>query len=386
MKLDLAGYLSKQAIDAPSAPLFSRWRRRPRIWILGALLTLLVSLVMIMPSLISAAYLAAGTRALADSAAPAEHERAAQAAAYLKQALAWSPSSPDIYRALAQSYLRLNQPKEAIDALERAYRLRPESLLIQQELAQAYEAGGQTRRADALWAALGASAPEFLALGEQARAAGRATEALAWYDRAARLTPDLPSSIWYYRALALSNQGVREQAFEALRHATDDDKGWISPQTRFQAWRMWGNLLYNRRRFAEAKTALQKAITLFPADNRLQPALSDAYHFLGLAEWNMDRHNEAMQSLEKAVALNVESPWAHISYGILLYLHDRRHAPTTEAEFAAALKLRPGDAEVWKQLVSFWRRSGEIQRAEALCQEAQGTGVASALKQECPTR
>jgi cytochrome c-type biogenesis protein CcmH/NrfG len=150
MKLDLAGYLSKQAIDAPSAPLVSRWRRRPGIWVLGTLLTLLVSLVVVIPTLISAAYLAAGTRALANSAA--ERERTAQAAAYLKRALAWSPSNPDIYRGLAQSYLRLNQPQDAIDALERAYRLRPESLLIQQELAQAYEAGRQVRRADAVWA------------------------------------------------------------------------------------------------------------------------------------------------------------------------------------------------------------------------------------------
>jgi tetratricopeptide (TPR) repeat protein len=386
MKLDLAGYLSKQAIDAPSAPLFSRWRRRPRIWVLEALLTLLVSLVAIMPSLISAAYLAAGTRALADSAAPAGPERAAQAAADLKQALAWSPSNPDIYRVLAQSYLRLNQPQEAIDALERAYRLRPESLLIQQELAQAYEAVGQTRRADALWAALGASAPEFLALGEQARVAGRATEALAWYDRAARAQPDLLGSVWYFRALALSNQGEKMQAFDALWRATDADVGWSTPQVRFQAWRLWGTWLYDRQRFVEAKTALQKAIEIYPADDRLRPALSDAYRFLGLAEWNMSRQNEAVQSLEKAVELNVESPWAHISYGTVLYLHDRRQTPTAEAEFAAALKLRPGDPEVWRQLVSFWRRSGEIQRAEALCRQAETTGVGLALKAECPAQ
>ncbi len=386
MKLDLAGYLSKQAIDAPSAPLFSRWRRRPRIGVLGTLLTLLVSLVMIMPSLISAAYLAAGAHALADSAAPAEHERTAQAAAYLKQALAWSPSNPDIYRSLAQSYLRLNQPQEAIDALERAYRLRPESLLIQQELAQAYEVGGQTRRADALWAALGASAPEFLALGEQARVAGRATEALAWYDRAARAQPDLRGSVWYFRALALSNQGEKMQAFDALWRATDADVGWSTPQVRFQAWRLWGTWLYDRQRFVEAKTALQKAIEIYPVDDRLRPALSDAYRFLGLAEWNMSRQNEAVQSLEKAVELNVESPWAHISYGTVLYLHDSRQTPTAEAEFAAALKLRPGDPEVWRQLVSFWRRAGEMQRAEALCRQARATGVGIALKVECPAQ
>jgi tetratricopeptide (TPR) repeat protein len=199
MRLDLLHYLPKHTIDAPISPLHSRRRHIPIVWAAGTILFVLVVFVATLPSLISAAYLAAGTRALADAAHPAE--RATQSVDYLKQALAWSPSNPDIYRALADSYLRLDQPQFAIDALEQAYRLRPESLLIRQELAQAYDAGGRVKQADALWESMGVTSNRMIAIGDDFFAQHRYGDALNWYTRAVRSPTNLAFDQLFRRAV-----------------------------------------------------------------------------------------------------------------------------------------------------------------------------------------
>ncbi|HEX5692631.1 MAG TPA: tetratricopeptide repeat protein, partial [Roseiflexaceae bacterium] len=120
-------------------------------------------------------YVAAGARLLEAQADPAE------AARLFERARDWTPQDPHTERLLAQAYLRLNQPQAAIQALERAYRRQPESILIRQELARAYEANGQSERAEAMWASLGMSGTAMIEQGKQAGAQGWTDEALRWY-------------------------------------------------------------------------------------------------------------------------------------------------------------------------------------------------------------
>src|SRR5262245_18388078 len=125
MRPELSHYLPRVVIDAPISSLHRRLPRISIAWMIGLALVGLAALVALLPGLLAARYLACG-----ESLLPGDAPRAA---ASFQQALHWSPNDPDIYRALARSYLQLNQPLQAIDALEHAYRLRPESLLIRQE-------------------------------------------------------------------------------------------------------------------------------------------------------------------------------------------------------------------------------------------------------------
>jgi len=379
MKFDLAEYLPRNAAGR-SATWNPHWRQpRALVWGVGALLLTLFLLIAIFPTLISRWYLETGARLL-DTGGDI-----AQAARLFERARDWSPSDPEIDRALARAYVRLEQPQEAIEALERAYRHQPESLLIRQELAQAYEADGQMQRADALWSSLALSGREMLAQGEQARKAGRLAEALAWYNRATRAQPELSSSIEYFRAVVLYDQGQRESAFQALEGATRSDQGWLSSRIRFQAWHTWGTWLYELHRVAEAETAFEQAVKIAPDDQQLRPLLSESYRFLGLTQWDQGQLDQALVSLEKAVALNTRSPWAHIHYGKVLYLQNHAHASATEAQFSAALKLYPENAMIWKNVYDFWRWVGEARHAESLCARAHAAGLSAVLSQECQT-
>ena len=160
MRLDLSPCLPKLVIDAPIRSL-SRWPRRTTIaWVAGLGLAGLAAL---QPALISAHYLTTGNVVVASAAAGA--------AGAFQPALSWSPDDPEIHSTLTEAYLHLDQPRKAIDTLERAFQLQLENLLLQQKLAQAFEVGGQMQRADEVLMALGVSAHEVRALGEQARRA-----------------------------------------------------------------------------------------------------------------------------------------------------------------------------------------------------------------------
>jgi Tetratricopeptide repeat/Ca-dependent carbohydrate-binding module xylan-binding len=205
MRLDLSHYLPKSAIDAPIHSLH-RWPRRTTIaWAVGLGLAGLAVLAALLPVLIAARYVAAGEAALDGAAGDAT-----RAADSFQQALLWSPNDPEIHRALAEAYLRLEQPQKAIDTLEQAFRLQPESLLIRQELAAAYEAGGQLQRADGLWAALGMTPNDMLQNGDNAFGQRDFATAHAWYARATRVQSELPFDQVFKHAIAATLVGAAD--------------------------------------------------------------------------------------------------------------------------------------------------------------------------------
>lgn len=253
------------------------------------------------------------------------------------------------------------------------------------------EPAGRAARAAMVqaWEEGGFDAEDFLDAGEAARKAGQYEEALAWYGRAMEMGSELGSSPWYFRFLALRDQGDEARAYDALRRAIVADRGWRDPEIRFRAWHYWGVWLNGQRHHAEAGKALLNAIVLYPqgSEARLQPLLSQTYVYLGLTQRSQGNLDQAVGSLETAVQLNERSPWAHISYGKSLYLQDPGRAFETEREFAIALSLSTHNPQIWKNLISFWRQQGELEKAESLCQEAkQIKEMVLELEEACPSR
>jgi hypothetical protein len=125
MRLDLAHYLPKSAIDAPIHSPHQRPRRTTIAWVAGLGFAGLAALAALLPALMHARY------------------RAVRA---FRNALRWSADDPAMYRTRTQSYLQLGPPPQATDAPEQSYRLRLQSLLIRRALAEAYDASGQIQR------------------------------------------------------------------------------------------------------------------------------------------------------------------------------------------------------------------------------------------------
>jgi tetratricopeptide (TPR) repeat protein len=388
MRPDLSHYLAKFAIDAPIRS-FHRWPQRTTIaWMVGLGLAVLAALVALLPATIGAHYRATGQAALADDAA--------SAAGAFQQALRWSPNDPEIYRALAKSYLRLNQPQQAIDALEQAYRLRPASLLIQQELAQAYEAGGRTQQADALWSALGLAPHDMLVLGEQARRAKQYAEALAWYARAGRTAPDSGESLYYagraYRdaqqldrslqvlqeasevapdnrdvwyelgqTYAARNEGRR--ALEALRHGLDV-RGGQAGRSNLYFWIGYvQQYSLSPRDLDGARVAYGKALTL--DDYRIDSwQKAETHYHTGVLLAEQNRWTEAIPEYQRALADNPRHYRAHLSLALALWQVGHRAEAIAQAH--QAVELDPNRKNAYRLLGDFYASERKVAEASAM--------------------
>jgi len=308
------------------------------------------------PALLSSGLGNVGLAALSQAMATHPHTASAEAVAkaerWLKQALAW-------------------------DGANRGARL---------GLGWALTLQGRDMEAAAQWRAAGMTALDFVAQGDHARRAGSYEEAMEWYQRVGLLEPRLQSTVLYLQCLTHEASGNGDLGLMYLQEAISLDRGWLDPETRFLAWRLWGASLYRQHRQAEAESALWKAIAVYPGEEQLQPTLSDAYRFLGLSQRNQGNLKGALESLATSVRLNPENPWARIQFGQTLYWHDAGRASEVEREFSVALNLEPGDIRIWESVIRFWRQNGETGRADSLCLEARERGFVSGLEEVCPSR
>jgi len=236
----------------------------------------------------------------------------------------------------------------------------------------------------AAWRTAGGIGEEFVQWGEAMRKVRRTAEALAWYERAARVEPGLASTILYYRHATLTAAGRIDAAIDNLSQAVALDRGWLGTEIRFRAWHAWGRWLVEQGRNAEAEAALLKAAAIASSE-MLRSLLSETYRFLGLSQWAQDKLDEAVRSLETAVELDGQNVWAHIHYGKVLYLHDPGRGLDAEREFALALQLRSNDAVIWRNLIEFWALTKNAERMNVLCRQAPGD-VASNLVDVCSSQ
>ena len=209
----------------------SSFRRWIGLWLtpqnIGWIAVLLMIMVVAFPVFMSAMYVMLGTHMLiAAQGGTGSQEDVTYALGLLEQARDWTPSEPHVYRMLAQAYQLNNQPELAVAALERAYRLRPESLLIQQELAAAYEVAGHMERVNAFWMRSGVLPIDMIALGDAALDLSEYEMSNIWYDRALRLDLDLQSQLALRRFLAAHLTGSSTAA-NLLSKARANDQALV---------------------------------------------------------------------------------------------------------------------------------------------------------------
>lgn len=134
----------------------------------------------------------------------------AQSTAQYTSAVDDRAASPNMLRQLAQLYLRDQQPQKAISLLERVYRLQPDSYLVVNDLAGAYEASGDMQQAEELWATIEVDADKMVALGDVALDQGLYDQAAVWYTRVSKLRPERSDELAFRRAVLATLNGSAE--------------------------------------------------------------------------------------------------------------------------------------------------------------------------------
>jgi tetratricopeptide (TPR) repeat protein len=195
-----------------------------------------------------------------------------------------------------------------------------------------------------------------------------------WRHRALTMSPETPKAHvaalrrladeiqnpWHnpkwVRALAYLRLGQADKAAELLAGLTPAEKGW--PEWQIQA------LIKHRLGHAkEAAEALRQADLL--AEKRMQGVVADAQLKLPIV-WDEWLHNQALRA-EAHQAIHhkpaPESPYEKLFRGrVFLALDEPEKA---EVEFAAAVALRPNDAEVWLTRSRVFAKLGQKERMAA---------------------
>lgn len=243
-------------------------------------------------------------------------------------------------------------------------------------------AQGKPEEAVAAWRTAGLTGTDAVARARQAYKDSNPEKALRWYQQAQVLDPDVTSSALYGQFLAL--RAVRdERAFGYLQQAVLADDGWVGETDRLRAWQDWGVWLRLEGRWAEAEQALTRALSLCLSGG---PASCAAvYRELGWSQYNLGRLEEGLRNLEISVQLQGNSPLARLRYGQALYGYDPKRVAEVDVQFAEALRLQPGNTEMWQAIITFWVEHQENERAQRLCAQARQSGFTSGLEEVCPS-
>ncbi|HLY46731.1 MAG TPA: tetratricopeptide repeat protein [Stellaceae bacterium] len=231
----------------------------------------------------------------------------------------------DAQHLLAVIAARICQREAALEAFDRALRLRPDD---PQALSN-----------------------RSVVLGEL----GRFAEALACLDRALASRSDFPEA-WSNRGNALRGLLRHDEAL------ANYDRALALQPLYPEAWSNRGNALYDTRRFEEALASYDRALAINPG---YAPALSNR----GVVLSALRRQEEALASFDKALSIEPHYADCHHNRGLLLLLHGRFAEGWREYEWRRRLGswvARAFDAPEWQ--------GGDLRGKRLLLYAEQGLG------------
>lgn len=273
-----------------------------------------------------------------------------------------STNATDLYHR-GETFLELQRYDDALEAYERAIKLKP-------EYAEAWEGQGNAllelkRHEDALdaydkaiqiqpsywqaWNGRGKALDRLQRYGEAVNAFDAAlkikpdsleawngrgnaqielkqySEAIASFDEALKLQPDYAPA-WYRRGWALHNLRRYQEAVESY------DKAIKSKPDSSTSWYQRGNALVNLERYSDAVESYDKAV-------QLQPNFYRAWYSRGSALTNLGQHEQAVASFDQAVKFNPSDyeSWYSRGWG----LHQLGRYEEAIKSYNQAIKLQP---------------------------------------------
>ncbi|MGO9513691.1 MAG: tetratricopeptide repeat protein [Steroidobacteraceae bacterium] len=157
----------------------------------------------------------------------------------------------------------------------------------------------------------------------------RRIEAIASYERASALKPDLAEA-HFHRGNVQSDLGCHADAIASYESALR-----ITPRAA-EIHNNRGNSLRSLKRYTEAIDSYDQAIAAMPQ-------IAEPYFNRGLALYELKRYEAALSSYDEAIAIRPGYAEAHLSRGNVL--KRLRQPEAALASYARAIELKPGYAE-----------------------------------------
>ena len=287
--------------------------------------------------------------------------RAEEGIATLRQAVRLDPDSADAVLVLGQIQHGLGDYAFAEKNLRTALKLEPGNVTALLSLGALLNDAGRPKEGEAvLRRALELPSPPGMRaalahnLGVALKMQSRHGEALAQFDAALALSPDLPRAD-ANRAGVLQHLGRHEDAVAGYRRAIARDPGHLVAHQELNA------LLYRMGRDEEFLTSYDEAAARAPNPT---PFVIAKGGFLARTE----RFEEALECFKRAVAAEPENPAAQNGLA-LAYAGLKQFGPAIVA-YETSLALKPDDVPTRVNLAGTLLRGGDAARALKLTEEA----------------
>jgi tetratricopeptide (TPR) repeat protein len=247
-----------------------------------------------------------------------------EAVGIMTRVVARSPKDVAARSLLAQALSDDGQVEQAVQELEEARQIAPDDLELAYRLAGGYLKLEKLQPAERLFALIKKARPlpqTHVLLGRAYRDAAQYERARGELRAALKLDPKVRRAHYYLGTLGVMEEGPArlEEAMAEFRKELE-----ANPQDLLSNLRLGMGLLESRQ--AEA------ALPFLEVASHAEPALADAFHYLGRAQLATDRPEEAVASLRRALSLVTGPPYDEVQRGSIHY------------NLALALR-RAGDAE-----------------------------------------
>ena len=221
----------------------------------------------------------------------------AKALVPLSKALAIDRDNPGAHQMLGKTFFMLGDLGKSIAELETAAKLTPNDVDVAYTLGIAYLRNRQPAAAKQLYESMikdfGERPQLHVVIGRAYRQSGLLPEAAAEFKKAIALDPRFPRAHYYLGITYLLDEG-QSKIGEALEEFKIEVAA--NPDEFFANYYL--GVVYNfQRQWELAITFLQKASTI-------QPNNPDPYFQLGQAYQELNNHEQAIEVLKKAIALN----------------------------------------------------------------------------------
>jgi tetratricopeptide (TPR) repeat protein len=214
-----------------------------------------------------------------------------------RQALVFEPDNAGAHQMLGKTYFMLGDLTKSIGELQTAARLAPKDVDVIYTLGIAYLRNRQAADAKQLYNSMikqfGDQPQLHVIIGRAYRQSGLLPEATEEFKRAIALDPHFPRAHYYLGISYLLDEGQKKigeaaEEFKIEMAANPDE---------FFANYYLGVVYVYQRKWDLAITSLQKASTI-------EPNNPDPYFQLGQAYQELNRHEQAVEVLKKAIVFN----------------------------------------------------------------------------------
>ncbi len=268
-------------------------------------------------------------------------KRYPEAALEFQTAAKLQPKSPDPYYNLGSVYYKMDRLPDAISAYRKAVELSPDDALIQQNLGLALQASGNY------------------------------DGAIAALESAVKISPD-NTGAWASLGLAGQTLARKSQALTTEKGRADTQRGWTLARTAlnraitlapadYSIRETYAESLFDMGRTADAIPQFAKAVAL-------KPDAFDPRYNLGLAYTRLQQYPLAVTAYQKALALSPENPASLRGLGLAQF--HLKHYDEAATVFGRLTRAQPAEIGNWINLSSSLQRKGDDAGASAALEEA----------------